>query len=197
MSNNTCRCPHCGTGVAVVAVGERLALVRTTVTPDGALRPLDPALEIIRRASLLFGLAHDVLRSPLRSKSINYARAITMYALRERLRMSLPELGRMFGRDHTTVMHALRKIRELILAGGDLGAEAAGHVAALVQPGTWLRKAVAVALDGGGVATGQSCGTCERCVAGMYEKCFALPCAGCGCVGFCNCEPTAETVMVG
>ncbi|HLT85629.1 MAG TPA: helix-turn-helix domain-containing protein, partial [Phototrophicaceae bacterium] len=41
------------------------------------------------------------------------ARQIAMYLCRELTELSLPKIGQLFGgRDHTTVMHANRKIRE-------------------------------------------------------------------------------------
>ena len=44
-----------------------------------------------------------------------YARQIAMYLCRELTELSLPKIGQSFGgRDHTTVMHADRKIRELM-----------------------------------------------------------------------------------
>ena len=43
------------------------------------------------------------------------ARQIAMYLCRELTDMSLPKIGQQFGgRDHTTVMHADRKIRQLL-----------------------------------------------------------------------------------
>ena len=43
------------------------------------------------------------------------ARQISMYLCRELTDLSLPKIGQAFGgRDHTTVMHADRKIRELM-----------------------------------------------------------------------------------
>jgi len=42
------------------------------------------------------------------------ARQIAMYLCRELTDLSLPKIGQQFGRDHTTVMHADRKIRSLM-----------------------------------------------------------------------------------
>lgn len=58
----------------------------------------------------------DVLKAdilgPCRLKRFVYPRQVSMYLLRILLRLSLPEIGRIMHRDHTTVMHAVRKIIE-------------------------------------------------------------------------------------
>jgi chromosomal replication initiator protein len=47
-----------------------------------------------------------------RSRTLVNARQIAMYLCRELTELSLPKIGQQFGnRDHTTVMHADRKIR--------------------------------------------------------------------------------------
>ena len=62
-----------------------------------------------------FGLTIDDLCSSSRSRQLVQARQIAMYLCRELTDLSLPKIGQHFGgRDHTTVMHADRKIRELM-----------------------------------------------------------------------------------
>ncbi|MET0952049.1 MAG: DnaA/Hda family protein, partial [Aeromicrobium sp.] len=57
----------------------------------------------------------DDLCSTNRSRDLVLARQIAMYLCRELTDMSLPKIGQEFGnRDHTTVMHADRKIRKLM-----------------------------------------------------------------------------------
>lgn len=57
----------------------------------------------------------DELCSTNRSRSLVLARQMAMYLCRELTDMSLPKIGQEFGnRDHTTVMHAERKIRQLM-----------------------------------------------------------------------------------
>ncbi len=60
-----------------------------------------------------FSISIDQLCSADRSRVLVNARQIAMYLCRELTELSLPKIGQLFGgRDHTTVMHANRKIRE-------------------------------------------------------------------------------------
>ncbi|WP_314176018.1 chromosomal replication initiator protein DnaA [Streptomyces winkii] len=62
-----------------------------------------------------FGLTVDDLCGSSRSRVLVTARQIAMYLCRELTDLSLPKIGSQFGgRDHTTVMHADRKIRALM-----------------------------------------------------------------------------------
>ncbi len=57
----------------------------------------------------------EELCGPNRTRNLVLARQIAMYLCRELTEMSLPQIGAEFGgRDHTTVMHAERKIRKLM-----------------------------------------------------------------------------------
>ena len=57
----------------------------------------------------------DDLTGGSRSRVLVTARQIAMYLCRELTDLSLPKIGQAFGgRDHTTVMHADRKIRQLM-----------------------------------------------------------------------------------
>ena len=71
--------------------------------------------QIKTRAAAYFGVTVDDLEGPSRSKTLVGARQIAMYLCRELTDLSLPAIGAQFGnRDHTTVMHAERKIRSQI-----------------------------------------------------------------------------------
>jgi chromosomal replication initiator protein len=55
------------------------------------------------------------LLSPRRSRSLARPRQIAMYLAKQYTTNSLPDIGRKFAnRDHTTVIHAVKKIDELI-----------------------------------------------------------------------------------
>ncbi|MFJ6727621.1 chromosomal replication initiator protein DnaA [Streptomyces sp. NPDC091281] len=62
-----------------------------------------------------FGLTIEDLCGTSRGRALVTARQIAMYLCRELTDLSLPKIGALFGgRDHTTVMHADRKIRNLM-----------------------------------------------------------------------------------
>ncbi|AEI10535.1 chromosomal replication initiator protein DnaA [Cellulomonas gilvus] len=73
------------------------------------------ATQVIGQTAAYFGLSIEDLCGSSRSRVLVTARQIAMYLCRELTDLSLPKIGQAFGgRDHTTVMHANRKIRELM-----------------------------------------------------------------------------------
>jgi len=70
---------------------------------------------IMAQTAAYFGLSMEDLCGASRSRVLVTARQIAMYLCRELTDLSLPKIGQQFGgRDHTTVMHADRKIRQLM-----------------------------------------------------------------------------------
>ena len=96
--------------------------MRTPITLDIAetvIRDLVQNLEprrikiedILRIISRHFGVSKNDLLSQRRHRSVVWPRQIGMYLAKQLTARSLPEIGRRFGgRDHTTVLHAIRKI---------------------------------------------------------------------------------------
>jgi chromosomal replication initiator protein len=70
---------------------------------------------IMAQTAAYFGLTMEDLCGSSRSRVLVNARQIAMYLCRELTDLSLPKIGQQFGgRDHTTVIHADRKIRTLM-----------------------------------------------------------------------------------
>jgi len=68
-----------------------------------------------------FNLNIQELLSPRRSRSLARPRQIAMYLAKQHTTNSLPDIGRKFSnRDHTTVIHAVKKIEELIKKDTDI-----------------------------------------------------------------------------
>jgi chromosomal replication initiator protein len=79
------------------------------------LTPEITGATIMAQTAAYFSLTLDDLCGTSRSRVLVNARQIAMYLCRELTDLSLPKIGQTFGgRDHTTVMHADRKIRQLM-----------------------------------------------------------------------------------
>ncbi len=77
-------------------------------------KPLTIA-HIQNKVSDYFNISTSDICSKMRTKEVVYARQIAMYITREITNNSLPKIGEQFGnRDHTTVLHAWDKIKQLI-----------------------------------------------------------------------------------
>ncbi|HEY8194245.1 MAG TPA: chromosomal replication initiator protein DnaA [Hyphomicrobium sp.] len=109
--------------------------MRTPITLDIAetvIRDLVQNLEprrikiedILRIISRHYGVSKGDLLSQRRHRSVVWPRQIGMYLAKHLTARSLPEIGRRFGgRDHTTVLHAIRKIEGEITKNPHLGDE--------------------------------------------------------------------------
>ena len=78
--------------------------------------------EIQKRVAEHFNIRLADMHSARRARAVARPRQVAMYLCKQLTPRSLPEIGRKFGgRDHTTVMHAVRKIEELLVDDRALG----------------------------------------------------------------------------
>ncbi|HJV04893.1 MAG TPA: chromosomal replication initiator protein DnaA, partial [Actinomycetota bacterium] len=75
-----------------------------------------PAETILQETAKYFGFRREDLSSKSRSRPLTTARHIAMYLLRELTGLSLIKIGELFDRDHTTVMHGIKRIEQLMPA---------------------------------------------------------------------------------
>jgi chromosomal replication initiator protein len=98
-------------------VGREITLESTTEVLRDVLRANDRRVtieDIQKRVSEHFNVRLTDMHSPKRLRSVARPRQIAMYLAKQLTSYSLPDIGRKFGgRDHTTVMHAVKKIEEL------------------------------------------------------------------------------------
>ncbi len=73
---------------------------------------------ILEETAEYFGLGREDLISKSRSRPLTTARHVAMYLLRELTGLSLIRIGEHFERDHTTVLHGIKKIEGLMPARG-------------------------------------------------------------------------------
>jgi len=82
--------------------------------PEGGQRMIT-AEDVKQETAAYFDVSLSDLLSQSRSHTLVTARQVAMYLCRELTDLSLPKIGQEFGgRDHTTVMHAYRKIKDLM-----------------------------------------------------------------------------------
>jgi chromosomal replication initiator protein len=98
-------------------VGRPITLETTQEVLHDLLRANDRRVtieEIQKRVSAHFNVRIADMHSARRARAVARPRQVAMYLSKQLTSRSLPEIGRKFGgRDHTTVMHAVRKVEEL------------------------------------------------------------------------------------
>lgn len=104
---------------------------------EGALRDVDAAIcasteryprisRIQLEVAVYFGIARADILSARRMKEIVLPRQIAAYLAKMLTPLSLPSIGKYFGgKDHTTILHAYRKIERLILTDAALAQDVA------------------------------------------------------------------------
>lgn len=101
-------------------VGRAITLETTQEVLKDLLRSNEKILtieDIQKRTSEFFSIKTADLLSSRRLKSLTRPRQVAMYLCKVLTTKSLPEIGRKFGgRDHTTVIHAVKKVQELCAA---------------------------------------------------------------------------------
>jgi hypothetical protein len=108
-----------------------------------------PATATIQRVvARHYGVTLVDLLSARRTKQVAFARQVAVYLVRQHTLLSLPAIGRLFGnRDHTTILHAARKIRVLRERDPELS-ETLDALAALIAPAPTMVEACNASDDG-------------------------------------------------
>jgi chromosomal replication initiator protein len=73
-----------------------------------------PAQTILTETAKYFSLRREDLVSKSRSRPLTTARHIAMYLLRELTGLSLIKIGELFDRDHSTALHGIKRIENLM-----------------------------------------------------------------------------------
>ena len=72
---------------------------------------------IISQVSKFYAIDETVLRGTKKNKNTAEARQVAMYLIRQQTNRSLPDIGQEFSRDHSTVLHSIRKIEVALKSG--------------------------------------------------------------------------------
>ncbi len=88
---------------------------------EAPLRPAEQELERIQRAVCdVLHLSRADMRSPRRAPNLVRGRQLAMYVARNRTDLSLAEIARGFDRDHSTVLHSIRRVERDLEPGSDI-----------------------------------------------------------------------------
>ena len=88
------------------------SLALAGLASPGEAPSLDPGM-IRDHVGKVWGVSGDALASPRRSRTVAVPRQVAMFLIRELLDTSLKQIGRVFGgRDHSTVIHSIRRVEE-------------------------------------------------------------------------------------
>ena len=97
-----------------------LAQVALAALGDSREPPLLNPTAIRDEVGRVWGVSGDALASGARSRTVTVPRQVAMFLIRELLDTPLKQIGRVFGgRDHSTVIHSIRKVEERL--GNDDG----------------------------------------------------------------------------
>jgi len=102
----------------------RASLLRAPISPELVAQALDAVQmpgrprsldEIVGEVTRAYGLPADALRTRSRKRVVTQPRQIAMYLARRYTAASLADIGRSFGRDHTSVMYAIDVVERRIV----------------------------------------------------------------------------------
>ena len=72
---------------------------------------------IISQVCKFYSVDESVLRGPQKTKGINEARQVATYLIRKLTNLSTPDIGKEFGKDHTTILYSIKKVESALLSG--------------------------------------------------------------------------------
>lgn len=70
--------------------------------------------------SFVSGLSEDAIRSQNRARGYVLCRHAYYFLAREKMGLKLVEIGEVFGADHTTVIHGVQKIKDMVSIGDEI-----------------------------------------------------------------------------
>ena len=90
-------------------------VISDMVRSEGSALPT-PSL-IISQVCKFYSVEEEKLRGSLKNKGTSEARQVAMYLIRKLTNLSLPDIGKQFAKDHSTVLYNIRKVEASLKAG--------------------------------------------------------------------------------
>lgn len=118
--------------ISLLAKGKEVSTVSIEIvaeairsrTPDSPKMTVIPIERIQEKVGKFYGVTVKEMKATKRTQNIALARQIAMYLTRDLTDNSLPKIGKEFGgRDHSTVLHAINKIKDMLATDDNLRLE--------------------------------------------------------------------------
>ena len=74
---------------------------------------------IINQVCKFYSIDETVLRGTLKNKGTAEARQVAIYLIRQLTNLSTPDIGKEFGKDHSTIIHSIKKVENALKSGDD------------------------------------------------------------------------------
>ena len=74
---------------------------------------------IISQVCKFYSIEESVLRGTLKNKGTAEARQVAVYLIRKLTNLSTPDIGKEFGKDHSTILHSIKKVEAALKAGDE------------------------------------------------------------------------------
>ena len=74
---------------------------------------------IISQVCKFYSIDESVLRGTLKNKGTAEARQVAIYLIRKLTNLSTPDIGKEFGKDHSTILHSIKKVESALKAGDE------------------------------------------------------------------------------
>lgn len=92
-------------------------LIDDLFTNEGNALPT-PKL-IISQVCKFYSIDEDVLRGTLKNKGTAEARQVAIYLIRKLTNLSTPDIGKEFNKDHSTILHSVKKVESALESGNE------------------------------------------------------------------------------
>ena len=74
---------------------------------------------IINQVCNFYSIDETVLRGTLKNKGTAEARQVAIYLIRQLTNLSTPDIGKEFGKDHSTIIHSIKKVENALKSGDE------------------------------------------------------------------------------
>ena len=110
-----------GAGIHLITIAEFQNIKPNLELAQGLIqnsRPMRPnhlnSKKVIDKTAKFFGISKEDILGKSRQKDINHARQTACYLMKYELKMSFPQIGKEFSRDHSTIMNSVSKIEKCL-----------------------------------------------------------------------------------